>query len=109
MCALIGISPNTLYSNLLQHKRDQLNHLISKIKKNVSPFNLSNQGYIGAANVNFNPVLANLDEFRKKNVTNLITLNSHRGRRIKQGFPAHGQRTRSNAKTAKRLNRSFAK
>jgi small subunit ribosomal protein S13 len=38
------------------------------------------------------------------NIARLISIGCHRGLRLKQGLPARGQRTRSNAKTAKRLN-----
>jgi small subunit ribosomal protein S13 len=37
----------------------------------------------------------------------LINSGTLRGKRIKLGFPVRGQRTRSNAKTAKRLNRGL--
>jgi small subunit ribosomal protein S13 len=53
------------------------------------------------------PILSNLDEFKKENIKILINLNALRGRRFKQGYPVRGQRTRSNAKTARRLNRMF--
>lgn len=47
----------------------------------------------------------NLVEFKKKNILNLIETNAHRGRRFKYGYPVKGQRTRSNANTAHKLNR----
>ena len=53
------------------------------------------------------PILSSLDEFKKENIKILITLNALRGRRLKQGYPVRGQRTRSNAKTARRLNRMY--
>jgi ribosomal protein S13 len=37
----------------------------------------------------------------------LINSGTLRGKRIKLGFPVRGQRTRSNGKTAKRLNRGL--
>ena len=51
------------------------------------------------------PILSNLEEYRKENIKMLINLNTYRGRRFKQGYPVKGQRTRSNAKTARKLNR----
>lgn len=104
ICALLGISPNTDYSSLLPHKVDQLNHLLSIFRKKVTPFYIP--FFINKKKSRFNPILANLDEFRKDNVKMQISLNSWRGKRIKQGYPVHGQRTRSNARTAHRLNRS---
>jgi ribosomal protein S13 len=55
--------------------------------------------------ITFGPILENLEEFKKENIKILISLNALRGRRYKQGYPVRGQRTRSNARTAKKLNR----
>ncbi|KAJ3219559.1 hypothetical protein HDU67_000504 [Dinochytrium kinnereticum] len=38
------------------------------------------------------------------NIQNLVQIGSYRGLRHKAGLPVHGARTRTNAKTAKRLN-----
>jgi ribosomal protein S13 len=57
-------------------------------------------------NIIHTPILTGLKTFNKNNILTLITLNSYRGRRIKQGYPARGQRTRSNAKTARKLLRA---
>jgi len=51
------------------------------------------------------PILTSLDDFKKENLKILITLNTYRGRRFKYGYPVKGQRTRSNGRTARRLNR----
>ncbi len=51
------------------------------------------------------PIITSLDEYKKEKIKILINLNTLRGRRYKQGYPVRGQRTRSNAKTARRLNR----
>jgi len=53
----------------------------------------------------FSPIIENLEEFKKENIKMLISLSALRGRRLKQGYPVRGQRTRSNARTAKKLNR----
>ena len=58
-----------------------------------------------SSNIQHNPILSNLDEFKKDNIKILVSINTLRGRRLKQGFPVRGQRTRSNAKTAHKLNR----
>jgi ribosomal protein S13 len=146
ICALLGISCNTIYSKLSPHKVDQLNQLLSVYRKKTGPFivkgkslelveNLKNDckdveelGVFGGSS-NYNvenslynvelspsksvlssgllhtPILSNLDEFRKENIKMLINLNTYRGRRFKQGYPVKGQRTRSNAQTARKLNR----
>jgi small subunit ribosomal protein S13 len=51
------------------------------------------------------PIITSLEEYKKEKIKILINLNTWRGRRYKQGYPVRGQRTRSNAKTARRLNR----
>lgn len=45
----------------------------------------------------------------KSRVRELIAMGSYRGLRLAQGKPARGQRTRTNRKTAKKLNPSRAK
>lgn len=46
-----------------------------------------------------------LQELVKKRKNLLISINSFRGSRIKTGLPTRGQRTKTNRKTAKKLNR----
>jgi small subunit ribosomal protein S13 len=142
ICALLGISGNTIYSKLSPHKVDQLNLLLSLYRKKTSPF-LVTSNVVSHSNVPLNqkekqkkdylmlpaneitnleqlggmaqmgekilhsPILSSLDEFKKENIKILINLNALRGRRFKQGYPVRGQRTRSNAKTARRLNRMY--
>jgi small subunit ribosomal protein S13 len=53
------------------------------------------------------PILSSLDTFNSANIKMLINSGTLRGKRIKLGFPVRGQRTRSNGKTAKRLNRGL--
>ncbi len=102
ICAILGISTKTIYSSLAPHKVDKLNIWISIFRKKNAPFKLE----IGdKSTINFNPIIENLEEFKKDNIKMLISLNALRGRRFKQGYPVRGQRTRSNARTAKRLNR----
>ena len=114
ICALLGISTNTIYSNLAPHKIDKLNTWISFFRKKSTPINLGQldpSGITEGSYVNknekitFGPILENLEEFKKENIKILISLNALRGRRYKQGYPVRGQRTRSNAITAKKLNR----
>ncbi len=51
------------------------------------------------------PILNSLDTWTKENLISLIELNTYRGRRFKHGYPVKGQRTRTNGKTAHKLNR----
>jgi small subunit ribosomal protein S13 len=46
-----------------------------------------------------------LKKIRTLNIKRLITIKSYRGLRMFQGLPVRGQRTHSNAKTAKKLKR----
>ncbi len=150
ICALLGVSCNTIYSKLSSHKVDQLNQLLSIYRKKTSPFivkgsqrSLESLGESPIENYNYwniytsvsdennghspklalplesgaidkaqlssgllhTPILSNLDEFKKENIKMLINLNTYRGRRFKQGYPVKGQRTRSNARTARKLYR----
>ena len=130
ICFLLGISCSTVYSKLSTHKIDQLNLFLSIYKKKTSPFHFNvlindvnslflspNSNPVGAtppnpievmgrkAQILHSPILTNLDDFKKDNLKVLITLNTYRGRRFKNGYPVKGQRTRSNGATARRLNR----
>ncbi len=57
------------------------------------------------SDIKFNPILNNVDEFKKEQILMLINLHTLRGKRFKLGYPVRGQRTRTNARTAKKLNR----
>ncbi len=41
---------------------------------------------------------------QQANIARLVAIASQRGLRLRQGMPSRGQRTRSNAKTAKKIN-----
>lgn len=56
-------------------------------------------------NMQHNPIMNSLDILKKENILSLINLNTYRGRRFKFGYPVKGQRTRTNANTARKLNR----
>jgi small subunit ribosomal protein S13 len=45
---------------------------------------------------------------RNKNLYRHISLNTNKGRRLKLGLPVHGQRTRSNAKSARKVNKKLS-
>ena len=121
LCGFIGISINTLYSDLLPHKLDQLNLLLSFYKKRNYPFNLNSITDLDPHySVNHklssshkkaplsplaSPIELALDEYTKSNIVESIKLNTYKGRRFKYGYPVHGQRTRCNARTARKLNR----
>jgi small subunit ribosomal protein S13 len=44
-----------------------------------------------------------LKKFKKDNIQRLVDINSYKGKRFKKGLPVNGQRTRTNAKTSRKL------
>lgn len=52
------------------------------------------------------PIQFRLKKFEHHHITNLIKAKSYKGMRHELSYPVRGQRTRTNAKTARRLNRS---
>ncbi len=73
----LGISLNTKVNELAQDKTDKLSNNLIKFK--MSLIDVST------------------------NINRLIKVGSYRGNRHKLGYPTRGQRTRSNAKNAKKL------
>lgn len=71
----------------------------------------TNQRWLGqpsvmlSQNMQHNPIMNSLDVLKRENILSLINLNTYRGRRFKFGYPVKGQRTRTNANTARKLNR----
>jgi len=83
LCRELGISTETRVKDLAQDKADKLSKYLTNLKKsNLGPHPLS--------------ILS---------INRLVKVGSYRGSRHKHGYPVRGQRTRSNAKTAKLLNR----
>lgn len=88
ICDTLGISYFTEFSKLSQSRLENLNKLLASIRKNASSTKFDIHIEHG------------LSRFKDNAINRLIRINSYRGRRIKLGFPARGQRTRSNAITA---------
>jgi small subunit ribosomal protein S13 len=113
ICTSLGISLKTTYNSLSPEKLEGLAQVLGYLRKisipsplpqtNIGP---ASRGVKGTGVIIMSPIDSLLFQFNKKNILKLIELNTYRGRRHKLGFPVRGQRTRSNAKTAKRLNRS---
>ena len=82
ICRELGISIYTKDINLSADKSDNLDKLLIVLKKNKEEYKTN---------------------FIKTNINRLIKLNCYRGVRHRLGFPVRGQRTRSNAKTAKKF------
>ncbi len=125
LCALLGISTKTQLSKLAHHKLEQLNLVLSSFGKKNHPLTLNSlsdlfislpvvglqskqaidnsQGKIDS--IKHTPIMGALDSWVKTSLTTLVEQNSYRGRRLKQGYPSKGQRTKTNAKTARKLNK----
>jgi len=91
ICIKLGISLNSSYSTLSPEKSDGLTSLLGALR---SPGKSST------------PIEFALTQLNKKKIARLVELNTYRGRRHKQGYPVRGQRTRSNAQSARRLNKT---
>jgi small subunit ribosomal protein S13 len=78
ICALIGVAPRVKLKDLRQRRLDNLN----KVCRDLIP--------------------SSLYRYRQDNVKALIDIKHYRGVRHMFGLPCHGQRTRTNASTAKR-------
>lgn len=86
--ASLGISPTTLFSELSPFKLDLLFHTLASLRKSSHPSFLIDK---------------NLISFVSNNISRYKLNSSYRGARLSFGFPVRGQRTRSNAHTAKKL------
>ena len=85
-CKKLGISLTYKLKNLSKNQLQQLNYLIR------------------TSNVFIN---SDLQKQKRNSLKLLIDIKSYRGLRKLKGFPVRGQRTRSNGKTAKKLNKFF--
>lgn len=90
ICHKLGISSNIRFKELSKKKINKLSSILTNLKRDSS---LDNKNIIIERNLFLNI---------KENINKLININSHKGRRIKFGYPANGQRTSSNAKNAKK-------
>ena len=82
ICKKLGFSPNLKVKNLSNHKANQILKLTEALN-----FVLAN----------------NLKKYNLLSKQQLVNIKTYRGLRRKKGFPVRGQRTHTNAKTAKRL------
>lgn len=94
--AKLGISKYTLVSDLLPSSLDQLNHVLANLR------NLT-QSVSNTSKSSFSPIESNLDTLYHSHLVRLYRIKSYRGIRLSLGFPVRGQRTRSNANSAKAL------
>ena len=86
LAVYIGANPNTTLNLLSNQKKDSLNKALAFYKKSKQ----------------HNAIAQNLKNYRKNQIKRLVNNNSLKGKRLKLRLPARGQRTRSNARNAKR-------
>jgi small subunit ribosomal protein S13 len=82
----LGLNPNNLYKSIPKNKLITLFKVINYLKDEAS-------------------IDTSLRNKIKSNINAKIKINSFAGKRHRLGYPVKGQRTRSNARTAKKLNR----
>lgn len=87
ICKNVGINPQITVNKL---KNYQVNRLISYINKNLK-------------------IEQTLKQFKKNKLNELLEIKSVRGIRRSAGLPVRGQRTHTNAKTAKKFKKIFNK
>jgi ribosomal protein S13 len=90
--ASLGISPFTKYSDLSPSTIDQLNISLSFLRNLTSP---TSSNYSSFPVIDFN-----FDHYSHSLLSHLLLLHSYRSSRLAAGFPARGQRTRSNARSS---------
>ena len=101
ICSYLGISPHSCFNSLSPEKLEGLSQVMGFLRR------LSAPSLLPSTHLAVGPIDSLLTQFRDLNIAKLVDLNTFRGRRHKLGFPVRGQRTRSNGRTAKRLNHSF--
>jgi small subunit ribosomal protein S13 len=82
----LGLNPNNLYKSIPKNKLITLFKVLNFLKDEAS-------------------IDTSLTNKIKSNINAKIKINSFSGKRHRLGYPVKGQRTRSNARTAKKLNR----
>jgi small subunit ribosomal protein S13 len=109
ICARLGFHDRLLVSELSEPQINQLSALLSSPSSFMSSHSAAESSK--AASSRGHDQLVNLvieSDLRRQvrsNIQHHRTVGSYKGRRHAMGFPVRGQRTKSNAKTAKRLNR----
>ncbi len=107
ICFNLGINPNGPISALPSYKKELLIQLAISTKKQFMNELENFYKLPGADNLeNVSAKEEGISKtklFMNNRIQLLISLQSYRGRRHQAGLPVNGQRTRSNAKTAKRL------
>ena len=81
VCNNLGFSPNLQFKNM---SKEQIAKLVI---------------FIESSNL---VITEELKKLKSQNVKNLVSIKSYRGLRLKEGLPVRGQRTHTNARTARK-------
>jgi len=93
---------------LLTHKLDEINETLIFFMNKKATHTYLNTFQEVEKKLDRNIIIdESLEEYEKTNITSLVATNAYRGRRLKLGYPSRGQRTRTNARTARRLNKRY--
>lgn len=96
ICQQLGLNYYIIYNNISKKKLNKLSSILTNLKRSTQSSDPTHVRVCRAKLID-----RNLKLITKENINKLIELNTYRGKRIKYGYPANGQRTSSNAKTAK--------
>lgn len=89
LCIYIGSSPKTLYKNISNKKKNTLSKVLTFYRKSRDETAIQN----------------NLKIYIENQIKRNVTNNSYKGKRYRLKLPIRGQRTSTNARTAKKFNR----
>jgi small subunit ribosomal protein S13 len=86
LCKKLGVSKNF---KIKQLSKEQIQILVSVIE---------------SSNIN---LISDLKKIKSLNIQKLLSIKSYKGFRLKQGLPVRGQRTHTNARTARKKIKNF--
>ena len=92
-CEKLGITKHTRYHSMRLAKQDELKMIIGDLRRLQEPQN------------GMKPIQFRLKKYVHYHITSLIRSNSYKGLRHSLSLPVRGQRTRTNYRTSRRLNK----
>ena len=99
LCSKLGISPHIPLSSLTPRKKDAFLRMITEISKNTVPGSYKKQWDSPIPQLIIDASLIDSVKTAKKKQ---IFLNTIKGSHLNKGLPCRGQRTKTNANTAKK-------
>ena len=99
LCYKLGISPDIPLSSISNRKKDAFIRMVTEISKNTTAVNYKDQW---TSNVPKLLIDASLIDSIRASKKKQINMNTIKGSHLSRGLPSRGQRTKTNAKTAKK-------